>query len=103
MRKAHKNTPWANTGRQQRTQMFVKAREELCGLLSLTLFKSDSTGKLGFHEFKHLWDNVKKWQASTACLFHLSYTRVSVQHSSIPVVGVNYYYYYYCSGSVQDL
>uniref|UniRef100_A0A8C5Q5S9 EF-hand domain-containing protein n=1 Tax=Leptobrachium leishanense TaxID=445787 RepID=A0A8C5Q5S9_9ANUR len=23
---------------------------------------SDSTGKLGFEEFKYLWNNVKKWQ-----------------------------------------
>ncbi|XP_062328956.1 calpain small subunit 1b [Osmerus eperlanus] len=22
----------------------------------------DSTGKLGFHEFKFLWDNIKRWQ-----------------------------------------
>ncbi|KAM9498069.1 calpain small subunit 1-like [Salvelinus alpinus] len=31
-------------------------------LLTLTLLQSDSTGKLGFHEFKHLWNNIKKWQ-----------------------------------------
>ena len=33
-------------------------------LLTLTLLQSDSTGKLGFHEFKHLWNNIKKWQVS---------------------------------------
>ncbi|MEQ2252916.1 Calpain small subunit 1 [Ilyodon furcidens] len=30
--------------------------------ISLIVFQSDSTGKLGFHEFKHLWNNIKKWQ-----------------------------------------
>ncbi|XP_026228265.1 calpain small subunit 1a [Anabas testudineus] len=29
----------------------------------VAVMDSDSTGKLGFHEFKHLWDNIKKWQA----------------------------------------
>ncbi|XP_027886823.1 calpain small subunit 1a [Xiphophorus couchianus] len=28
----------------------------------VAVMDSDSTGKLGFHEFKHLWNNVKKWQ-----------------------------------------
>lgn len=28
------------------------------------VLQSDSTGKLGFHEFKHLWNNIKKWQVS---------------------------------------
>ncbi|XP_034746166.1 calpain small subunit 1a isoform X1 [Etheostoma cragini] len=28
----------------------------------VAVMDSDSTGKLGFHEFKHLWDNIKKWQ-----------------------------------------
>lgn len=61
----------------------------LC-LLSLTLFQSDSTGKLGFHEFKHLWNNIKKWQASTAGVLRLLDTSVSVQRSYIPVVPVNH-------------
>lgn len=26
--------------------------------------QSDSTGKLGFHEFKYLWNNIKRWQVS---------------------------------------
>uniref|UniRef100_A0A1A8HUZ6 Calpain, small subunit 1 a n=1 Tax=Nothobranchius kuhntae TaxID=321403 RepID=A0A1A8HUZ6_NOTKU len=28
----------------------------------VAVMDSDSTGKLGFHEFKYLWDNIKKWQ-----------------------------------------
>ncbi|XP_013879169.1 calpain small subunit 1 [Austrofundulus limnaeus] len=28
----------------------------------VAVMDSDSTGKLGFHEFKHLWDNIKRWQ-----------------------------------------
>lgn len=31
----------------------------------VAVMDSDSTGKLGFHEFKHLWNNIKKWQ----CLY----------------------------------
>ncbi|KAA8586351.1 hypothetical protein FQN60_000187 [Etheostoma spectabile] len=45
----------------------------------VAVMDSDSTGKLGFHEFKHLWDNIKKWQASTAAPCQLSYT--SALHS----------------------
>uniref|UniRef100_A0AAY5JWE3 EF-hand domain-containing protein n=1 Tax=Esox lucius TaxID=8010 RepID=A0AAY5JWE3_ESOLU len=29
----------------------------------VAVMDSDSTGKLGFHEFKFLWNNIKKWQA----------------------------------------
>ncbi|XP_066515335.1 calpain small subunit 1a [Hoplias malabaricus] len=29
----------------------------------VAVMDSDSTGKLGFHEFKHLWNNIKKYQA----------------------------------------
>lgn len=64
-------------------QAFVEAVEDCC-LLSLTLFQSDSTGKLGFHEFKHLWNNIKKWQASTAGLFCFPYT--SLLHSYITLL-----------------
>ncbi|KAL4647443.1 calpain small subunit 1-like [Arapaima gigas] len=28
----------------------------------VAVMDSDSSGKLGFHEFKHLWNNIKKWQ-----------------------------------------
>ncbi|XP_046892296.1 calpain small subunit 1-like isoform X2 [Hypomesus transpacificus] len=28
----------------------------------VAVMDSDSTGKLGFHEFKFLWDNIKRWQ-----------------------------------------
>ncbi|XP_035034346.1 calpain small subunit 1a [Hippoglossus stenolepis] len=28
----------------------------------VAVMDSDSTGRLGFHEFKHLWNNIKKWQ-----------------------------------------
>ncbi|XP_020794302.1 calpain small subunit 1-like [Boleophthalmus pectinirostris] len=29
----------------------------------VAVMDSDSTGKLGFHEFKFLWNNIKKWQS----------------------------------------
>ncbi|XP_077142014.1 calpain small subunit 1 isoform X1 [Ranitomeya variabilis] len=29
----------------------------------VAVMDSDSTGKLGFEEFKYLWNNIKKWQA----------------------------------------
>ncbi|XP_056296443.1 calpain small subunit 1b [Pseudoliparis swirei] len=29
----------------------------------VAVMDSDSTGKLGFHEFKYMWNNIKKWQA----------------------------------------
>ncbi|XP_074536501.1 calpain small subunit 1b [Halichoeres trimaculatus] len=29
----------------------------------VAVMDSDSTGKLGFHEFKYLWNNIKRWQA----------------------------------------
>ncbi|XP_029922639.1 calpain small subunit 1-like [Myripristis murdjan] len=28
----------------------------------VAVMDSDSTGRLGFHEFKYLWNNIKKWQ-----------------------------------------
>ncbi|XP_076002055.1 calpain small subunit 1b [Genypterus blacodes] len=28
----------------------------------VAVMDSDSTGKLGFHEFKYLWNNIKRWQ-----------------------------------------
>ncbi|XP_075871034.1 calpain small subunit 1-like [Nelusetta ayraudi] len=28
----------------------------------VAVMDSDSTGKLGFHEFKYMWENIKKWQ-----------------------------------------
>nr|XP_057935633.1 calpain small subunit 1b isoform X2 [Doryrhamphus excisus] len=28
----------------------------------VAVMDSDSTGKLGFHEFKYLWGNIKKWK-----------------------------------------
>uniref|UniRef100_A0A3P8U4E6 Calpain, small subunit 1 b n=1 Tax=Amphiprion percula TaxID=161767 RepID=A0A3P8U4E6_AMPPE len=30
----------------------------------VAVMDSDSTGKLGFHEFKYLWNNIKRWQVS---------------------------------------
>ncbi|KAM6959112.1 calpain small subunit 1-like [Aplochiton taeniatus] len=30
----------------------------------VAVMDSDCTGKLGFHEFKYLWNNIKKWQSS---------------------------------------
>lgn len=64
-------------------------------LLSLMLIQSDSTGKLGFHEFKHLWNNIKKWQASTESLFHLCNTAFSSYIKSLT--------HSFCLGSVQIL
>ncbi|CAG02101.1 unnamed protein product, partial [Tetraodon nigroviridis] len=29
----------------------------------VAVMDSDSTGKLGFHEFKYLWGNIKRWQS----------------------------------------
>eukprot|EP00069_Balaena_mysticetus_P008289 bmy_05922T0 len=29
----------------------------------VAVMDSDTTGKLGFEEFKYLWNNIKKWQA----------------------------------------
>uniref|UniRef100_A0A3Q2PE24 Calpain small subunit 1 n=1 Tax=Fundulus heteroclitus TaxID=8078 RepID=A0A3Q2PE24_FUNHE len=29
----------------------------------VAVMDSDSTGKLGFHEFKYLWNNIKRWQS----------------------------------------
>uniref|UniRef100_A0A1A8KDS8 Calpain, small subunit 2 n=1 Tax=Nothobranchius kuhntae TaxID=321403 RepID=A0A1A8KDS8_NOTKU len=28
----------------------------------VAVMDSDTTGKLGFHEFKYLWNNIKRWQ-----------------------------------------
>ncbi|XP_034024102.1 calpain small subunit 1b [Thalassophryne amazonica] len=28
----------------------------------VAVMDSDSTGRLGFHEFKYLWNNIKRWQ-----------------------------------------
>lgn len=28
----------------------------------VAVMDSDTTGKLGFEEFKYLWNNIKKWQ-----------------------------------------
>uniref|UniRef100_A0A3B3ZSG3 EF-hand domain-containing protein n=1 Tax=Periophthalmus magnuspinnatus TaxID=409849 RepID=A0A3B3ZSG3_9GOBI len=36
---------------------------ENCRSMVAVMDQSDSTGKLGFHEFKLLWNNIKKWQA----------------------------------------
>lgn len=33
----------------------------------VAVMDSDSTGKLGFHEFKYLWNNIKKWQGIYIC------------------------------------
>ncbi|KAF3847318.1 hypothetical protein F7725_020346 [Dissostichus mawsoni] len=30
----------------------------------VAVMDSDSTGKLGFHEFKYMWNNIKKWQGN---------------------------------------
>ncbi|XP_008307769.1 calpain small subunit 1 isoform X2 [Cynoglossus semilaevis] len=33
-----------------------------CCRSMVAVMDSDSTGKLGFHEFKYLWNNIKRWQ-----------------------------------------
>ncbi|MEE6515955.1 hypothetical protein FKM82_025130 [Ascaphus truei] len=34
----------------------------------VAVMDSDSTGKLGFEEFKYLWNNIKKWQGWCALI-----------------------------------
>ncbi|TNN49655.1 Calpain small subunit 1 [Liparis tanakae] len=44
----------------------------------VAVMDSDSTGKLGFHEFKYMWNNIKKWQ-----LYKLIIRRYSDEHGSM--------------------
>uniref|UniRef100_A0A8C5Q4Q3 EF-hand domain-containing protein n=1 Tax=Leptobrachium leishanense TaxID=445787 RepID=A0A8C5Q4Q3_9ANUR len=44
----------------------------------VAVMDSDSTGKLGFEEFKYLWNNVKKWQGG--------YKRLGGGHFGIAVI-----------------
>ncbi|TMS07872.1 Calpain small subunit 1 [Larimichthys crocea] len=43
----------------------------------VAVMDSDSTGKLGFHEFKYLWNNIKRWQG-----IYLSH---DADHSGFPL------------------
>ncbi|TMS07617.1 Calpain small subunit 1 [Larimichthys crocea] len=44
----------------------------------VAVMDSDSTGKLGFHEFKYLWNNIKRWQ-----LYKLIIRRYSDEHGDM--------------------
>nr|XP_023823846.1 calpain small subunit 1-like isoform X2 [Salvelinus alpinus] len=49
---------YAEQSESDEERQFRKVFQQLAG----DDMESDSTGKLGFHEFKHLWNNIKKWQ-----------------------------------------
>ncbi|TRY92997.1 hypothetical protein DNTS_011609, partial [Danionella cerebrum] len=40
----------------------VAVMDSCINLALTTCSQSDSTGKLGFDEFKYLWNNIKRWQ-----------------------------------------
>uniref|UniRef100_A0A8C7IJR3 Calpain small subunit 1-like n=1 Tax=Oncorhynchus kisutch TaxID=8019 RepID=A0A8C7IJR3_ONCKI len=44
----------------------------------VAVMDSDSTGKLGFHEFKFLWNNIKKWQVTCPCIYVFGLIGVSL-------------------------
>lgn len=55
----------------------------------VSVMDSDTTGKLGFEEFKYLWNNIKKWQ----CVFkqydsdHSGTLRSSQLHGAVQAAG----------------
>nr|ADN07477.1 calpain, small subunit 2 [Microtus ochrogaster] len=55
----------------------------------VAVMDSDTTGKLGFEEFKYLWNNIKKWQ----CVFkqydsdHSGVLRSSQLHGAVQAAG----------------
>lgn len=55
----------------------------------VAVMDSDTTGKLGFEEFKYLWNNIKKWQ----CVFkqydsdHSGTLRSSQLHGAVQAAG----------------